>query len=279
MTQREESLDIWKKVVVDTYDKHTVKLVVCDEKGNTKAEFYPTEDVINETTMTEMNKISERDALNSDWVLRHCGEGIYTYGTIVFDVDNQNMYELEYKLKSFNDGYGIDSEGILRDRLGNIVLHNLSCGNFGDGLIYSKGGFYDITGNLVIDLSNLKLLKQPIFYGGYAIIEMENEAGVSFVTVIDKSGNFCFEPIEGNTIFEDMKYVKDNIFIMQNKNDDLIMVDIEGNQTELPTYIKRLTHFNEGWAIYSEKVAGDSIIGYYNMEGEILTIKIPKANE
>ena len=66
---------------------------------------------------------------------------------------------------------------------------------------------------------------------------------------------------------------------MQNKNDDLIMVDIEGNQTELPTYIKRLTHFNEGWAIYSEKVGGDSIIGYYNMEGEILTIKIPKANE
>ena len=113
MTQREESLDIWKKVVVDTYDKHTVKLVVCDEKGNTKAEFYPTEDVINETTMTEMNKISERDALNSDWVLRHCGEGIYTYGTIVFDVDNQNMYELAYVLfleepLNFQDYYSYD---------------------------------------------------------------------------------------------------------------------------------------------------------------------------
>jgi len=70
--------------------------------------------------------------------------------------------------------------------------------DYAEGLfyVYNKHGFYDIDGNLVIDLSeyNLQFSTPPVFSGGYCLLELKNDQYSCFFTLINKAGEFMFEP-------------------------------------------------------------------------------------
>ena len=58
-------------------------------------------------------------------------------------------------------------------------------------------GFYIMTGEMVIDLSNYNIvsyLPDPEFNEGYALLEIENEQESRYYTIIDLHGNEMFAP-------------------------------------------------------------------------------------
>ena len=59
-------------------------------------------------------------------------------------------------------------------------------------------GFVDEKGTPVITLdANLDITNTPVYREGFALLEIENDGGEHFVTLIDKDGKFAFEPIKG----------------------------------------------------------------------------------
>ena len=75
-----------------------------------------------------------------------------------------------------------------------------------------------------------------------------------------------------------MSYIKDGYFAMRvDDNTREVLVDIKGQQQELPSKIKYLGYFIDGWAVFGSGNTGLEVgYGYYNNEGEFLTIKVPK---
>jgi len=75
-----------------------------------------------------------------------------------------------------------------------------SMGVLADYLTNYTEGFYDIDGNLVIDLSQYNIQATPEFTDdGYCLLTMANPQGDQFYTIIDTHGNMNFEarPQEG----------------------------------------------------------------------------------
>ena len=198
MDKMGDKVNIWVKSTVDTYNSHSVKLRVIDEKGSLKADFSPEEN----------SYIDDLSWDDSDF--RSIGDDVYIYHEMVFDVNTQAMYTLgswganPLNLK-FNENYGSDNthNGNLIDRFGNVILQGeggYERGVFGDGMsffgyqpIYYDynfiGGFL-MNGNMIIDLSDKLVMGLPYFKDGYCLLQIVNEAGVEFVTVMDKEGIF-----------------------------------------------------------------------------------------
>lgn len=103
---------------------------------------------------------------------------------------------------------------------------------------------YDIRGNLVCDLESdaVNVTACTDFYDGYALIEITNEGGTSFVTIIDENGKWQFEPVPGK-LREEITYGDKNVYVKATgqfavlKNDEsaVILLDKSGKQEELPT--------------------------------------------
>ena len=103
---------------------------------------------------------------------------------------------------------------------------------------------YDIRGNLVCDLENdaVNVTACTDFYDGYALIEITNEGGTSFVTIIDENGEWQFEPVLGKVREKNLAsfkqpYIKATGQFTALKNDEsaVILLDKSGKQEELPT--------------------------------------------
>jgi hypothetical protein len=129
-------------------------------------------------------------------------------------------------VNNFENGYGVFSPYAFQntnvystDTAGNtrLIIENVPSasagreyvGEYREGLFYlisgggrdAKTGFYDINGNLVIDLSEYTVVHSargrmmvPAFSGGYCPLVLQNAQGAHFYTVIDKTGRFLFEP-------------------------------------------------------------------------------------
>ena len=99
-------------------------------------------------------------------------------------------------------------------------LYSSYVGNYNDGLFFHitreedrsamnylavDAGFYDITGNKIIDLSSYDFPSTfyvgnyygyPVeFSNGYCLLQILNPQGSPYYTVIDKNGNMMFEPL------------------------------------------------------------------------------------
>ena len=141
-------------------------------------------------------------------------------------VDNSQVEFDASKMSTFQDGYLLFCEedefggGTLNTMnpkgeiveltcqyLPNKPMHNFPV--YAEGLFYacsekSKPGFFDITGNMVIDLSEYAVgripysaemgVNAPYFENGQATILFANNAGSVFQAVIDKTGAFVGEP-------------------------------------------------------------------------------------
>lgn len=80
-------------------------------------------------------------------------------------------------------------------------------------------GFYDQNGNLVINLSSYNIVNYPEFTGGYAILEIENEQGSNYLTVIDTSGEEMFSSVKDNG----HGALSEGIFFMENDKNGYFM--------------------------------------------------------
>lgn len=65
----------------------------------------------------------------------------------------------------------------------------------------------------------------PYFYNGYACLSLENPDGDKYVAVIDKDGEFLFEPVKGSII---NRRVRNNCIIVH-REEGFEAVDLEGN--------------------------------------------------
>lgn len=137
--------------------------------------------------------------------------------------DNVQKEVLATRITTFNDGYALcyDEDSTVYqlktvDKQGNV--NTLSCQYlqnkprhdfpiYSEGLFFAntmdnKPGFFDIQGNLIIDLSEYEMddvsytayFNAPYFKDGKAEILIENEGGSIFKGTIDKNGKLVGEP-------------------------------------------------------------------------------------
>lgn len=160
------------------------------------------------------------------------GDGMLRINGVLFNAFTGELFEYEKDInlinvgwtttKRFEKGYGIfisreDDSIFATDTSGNtreIVADVYSdIGEYRDGLFFlsktgmHKQGFYDIDGNMIVDLSTYSIVYnyslEKFFYDspaylafsdGYCLLLLSNDQGSRFFTVIDKTGNFMFEP-------------------------------------------------------------------------------------
>jgi len=70
-------------------------------------------------------------------------------------------------------------------------------GSFGGGM---AGGFFDFRRNRLFEIPQIDNNFTPLFERDYSVIGLENPDGVRFVTIIDRQGNFQFEPIVASPV-------------------------------------------------------------------------------
>jgi hypothetical protein len=111
-----------------------------------------------------------------------------------------------------------------------------------DSLKSYTRGFYDIDGNLTIDLSEYDIVGTPEFTDGYCMLSMANPQGSLFYTIIDKKGTRMFEPRInpfqnqlfdlqcGAVVFKDRYNTKKTTTIIDTSGN--IVAEIEGNVSE-----------------------------------------------
>ncbi len=107
--------------------------------------------------------------------------------------------------KSFGDAdwlFSVDAEGNIRDL--DLEL-TTSFSTYSDGLFFANGYFFDINGNIIIDLTEYDFEHEETFYfeNGKCYIAFKNPAGSLYSVVIDKNGEFLSEPEPIRVEFDD----------------------------------------------------------------------------
>lgn len=95
-----------------------------------------------------------------------------------------------------------------------------------------KQCFRDTNGNVITDLKEYNITNNPCYKGSYALIMMENNAGKQFITLFDKSGNRCFEPIEGSSMA--VSFMKEVGLCAYIKNNQYNYIDKTGKIIDMP---------------------------------------------
>ena len=150
--------------------------------------------------------------------LQSLGEGMFKYRTtegkyVLVNAENGKKLEEESsenfinQLQNYSNGY---SAKLINRSEGTYGLVNKECekiiirtgargsdniGDFGDGLIYIDGAFYEGNGNKSFDLVAENVNNTPKFVDGYALVTFYN-GNKNYFTTIDKTGKFMFEPKE-----------------------------------------------------------------------------------
>lgn len=102
---------------------------------------------------------------------------------------------------------------------------------YGDNLFYiidinkaDNPRYVDWNGNIVIDLSQYEIINAESFINGYAALEIKGKDGNVYLTMIDKMGSFCFEPMKI------LKYgtFSDGYVTVRKDDDSIYIVNCEG---------------------------------------------------
>ena len=201
---------LWTRKSTDTYDSHSTELFAKDLSGNIKQ------------TWNSQDKLTEN--IENIFSIEHVSGANYVYhysnNYVILNIETGNVIGVEepyvrFDLDIFDDGSYFTSTnnrafrwysptGEISKEIG--VNGDVAHSNYGEGLMYIRGdinnvaykGFVDQHGTSVINLdASLNITNLPVYRGDYALIELENEGGETFVTLLDKKGKFAFEPIKG----------------------------------------------------------------------------------
>ena len=149
-------------------------------------------------------------------------------GNCVIDIDNETFESLNWI--EYRDGHTY--------RYSNLYNGKFIARPY-DSELYA---IYDIYGNLICDLESdvVNVTACTDFYDGYALIEITNEGGTSFITIIDENGEWQFEPILGKANDKKLPYFKTYLkatgqfLALKNDESAIILIDKSGKQEELP---------------------------------------------
>jgi len=128
-------------------------------------------------------------------------------------------------------------------------------GNYSEGLFFyndynnhSRQGFYNINGNLVIDLSEYTIDLNDVynirFTNGYCLLNLFNPQGDLFYTIIDTNGNLMFEPRRR----EGTVSQKSNGLFALRQNGQHFLINAFGETVLDLGTIESISDFNEGIA-------------------------------
>lgn len=212
-----------------------------------------------------ISKYFAENSTNLEPEYAYLGDGVVVFTpsfgiTEFYNVKDNYWFQLDLPYKNMNFENGVTVASSLRhvyrvtnrgekteltgDGLDNIGSSDI--GKYSSGLFYYNNCFYNNAGIKEIDLSKYTLYKSdyfPAFNGSNAIIGIINSAGSYYYTVIDKTGNFLFEPIEirypqgmSTPPTEDIMSYSENIYIYRSlllddpNGTDFIFLDEQGNK-------------------------------------------------
>lgn len=271
-------ITLWTRRTADTYDSHITDLFAKDMSGNIKQ------------TWSSQNELTEDiEYVN---IIEHINGSNYVYcyydNYVILNVETGSVVSIGEQHSGirldtmFDDGSfmtasgnGVNYRGLTwhtpnGDVKKELLLYapnkyeNVVQSSYGEGLMYVKGeindvlyqGFVDENGGFVINLDvNLNITNWPVYREGYALVELENDGGETFVTLLDKAGNFAFEPIKGEVLGQWAYFGKlegHQYYIEQ--NDDFYYLNSDGS-------IEKADHdFSEcfGFLGYTYVMAEDS---------------------
>ena len=208
-------------------------------------------------------------------------EGSYKTPAFIFNTETAQTVkgptEDRYieEMANYNNGYAVavkDGTFCLIDKNGNEKtlgvdgFYGLTTGKYAEGLIYIKEAFYDENGNKVIDLAEQNVSNYPVFVDGYALVTFDNGSN-DYYTIMDKSGEFLFEPIkfistdnvrdtESFAIYDDQEELAKGGYILARENSQYKVIDIQG-ETKL-----QLDRFERP----DSEITDDGIISIYNTQ-------------
>ena len=114
-------------------------------------------------------------------------------------------------------------------------------------------GFYDLSGNMQIDLGKYHLAASPypVFKDGYALLQLENEQNSPFYTLMDKNGNFVFEPRKKGVFpFEMADAVSEGMYWIRNEDSAAAYYKTDGEPAfETEFVITEAKDFHDGRAL------------------------------
>ena len=125
--------------------------------------------------------------------------------------------------------------------------------------------FFDVNGKKLA-LVEYEFNTTPYFAEGYAVADINNYAGVRYLTIIDTSGNFMFEPIK----YKDYGEFNSGFLRLTDSNGykNMVCTFIDVNGNKLGTYTgQEIFDFSEGFA---RIIFEDGSVNYINSSGSYL---------
>jgi len=132
-------------------------------------------------------------------------------------------------------------------------------GDYSEGLFFYNNysnhytqGFYDINGNLIIDLSEYIIefndVRDIKFEYGYCLLNLLNPQGDRFYTIVDIKGNLTFEPKSRESWGNSVSQVGNGLFALR-QNDQLLLINALGETMVDLGNAESVSNFNEGVAL------------------------------
>jgi len=192
-----------------------------------------------------------------DPILRRMENGSGVYG----GYHSHHNYQDTYR-----NVYTINMPGQVRRIFGEEIKANMVLGDYKEGLFYysDKGrrvdgkhgnnqGFFNISGELVIDLSKYDMSNKDIiaFSDGYCFLVVRNPQGTEFYTIIDKSGKEMFAPRIYSYAERDLK---NGIYIIQNGEESFSIMNTSGDEVGRIGQVENVSNFNEDVALVEKGV-------------------------
>lgn len=197
--------------------------------------------------------IGEKNGIYSDGEYIWCTEN-------VIDIDSETSTPSNIETLKYRDTYAHRVSNVWNGKF--IASTYIGASRH---LYSSEYAIYDCQGNLICDLESdtVNVTEYNGIYDGYSLIEITNEGGTEYVTVIDENGKWQFEPIQGKIVWN--QYIKSTEQFVAVKNDytGLILINQKGEQEELPIPVAEnyvyngvaLTQTEEGmqYILYGER--------------------------
>lgn len=213
--------------------------------------------------------ISSCDYLGDNHYLFRFNKGNYVYNPITKKGFSVEGYDSQYDVIRYCAGKGrlINYQGVysLNDSgkkelmfEGNAFAQEQNC-----NAIYicnvekENNGMYDFDGNKLIDLSKYNLADPneeiPAYCDGKVVVNVKNNQDNKFITVIDKSGNYLFEPIrKTNRYINGCTVISDGLIWYEADNSSATeyhYIDITGKDAFEPINAKFIRDFHDGLAM------------------------------
>lgn len=266
--ENRDDIDVWFLVTTDTYQEHTETVCALNGFKGRGTEFGEV-DIRTISVWDERDVLLK--GVKEGWAeVEALGEGMYRIRNSMINSSKYGVYNTEnnesFSMASsgieplqwyqpywgrlgYNDGILctkhelLDTSGKPISGNANAITSYLDIGSYSEGVFVAGentdrgfvcNGFYDLEGNLVIDLSGYTTETYPFFKNGYCVLNLVNDGNVDYFTILDKNGTQLFEPQKGEAKGDHnsgiASYVTEGVIVVYDYDkEEYRYVDINGN--------------------------------------------------